>query len=196
MLLVWLTRTTHCRGFGIQSPNDYRFACNVINDHRIYEEYGALQSAHGCSSPIDGKLHRLSFRIARWLKPEVCLNCTSSPDTRTAYITAGCSTTSVISATRHCERSSVTEAIRNSKSIDMACLSAEHVSMDDIEAIMKKCSKRSVMIAEGIKQDKSCREKWRKIADSELTGVTFDLYYCGIAFFDTSRYKQNHIVNF
>lgn len=27
------------------------------------------------------------------------------------------------------------------------------------------------------------------------TGVTFDLYYCGILFFD-KRIKQNYIVNF
>lgn len=189
MLLVWLTRTTHCRGFGIQSPHDYGFACNVVNDHHAYVEYEKLLSAHNCHSPIETKLHRLSFRIARWLKPRVCLNCTSTPNIRTAYITAGCPTVRIINTLHDYNQS-------NCDSLDMVCLSTKDMSTDNIEAIMKKCNQHSVMIVEGIKRNKTSREKWKKIVDSKLTGITFDLYYCGIAFFDTSRYKQNYIVNF
>lgn len=195
-MLVWLTRTTHCRGFGIQSPNDYWFACNVVNDHKAYKEYERLSSTHRCTNPIEQKLHRLNFRIARWLKPQVCLNCTSESDIRATYIAAGNPETKVINTPCDRNKATITEAINNTGSVDMACLSTETISMDDIEKIMKKCNQHSVMIAEGIKRNKTCRDKWKKIVNSESTGITFDLYYCGIAFFDTSRYKQNYIINF
>jgi len=34
------------------------------------------------------------------------------------------------------------------------------------------------------------------VTQDKRTGVTFDLYYCGIVFFNKKRFKQNYIVNF
>jgi hypothetical protein len=46
---------------------------------------------------------------------------------------------------------------------------------------------------EGIVDNK---EAWQQIVDDQRTGVTFDLYYCGLAMFDKKRIKKNYIINF
>ena len=40
------------------------------------------------------------------------------------------------------------------------------------------------------------RDVWREIVADERTGITFDLYYCGIVLFDKKRHKQNYKINF
>ena len=47
-----------------------------------------------------------------------------------------------------------------------------------------------------IRRDKAMRRQWRKVVEERPGVVTFDLYYCGLVFFDKKRYKQNYIINF
>jgi hypothetical protein len=51
----------------------------------------------------------------------------------------------------------------------------------------------SVVIIEGIRKDKVF---WQEVTGDERTGVTFDLYYCGIVMFDKKRHKKNYIITF
>ena len=41
-----------------------------------------------------------------------------------------------------------------------------------------------------------CHQFWQQIIDDKRSRVMFDLYYCGIVFFDTKREKRNYIINF
>ena len=52
-----------------------------------------------------------------------------------------------------------------------------------------------MLVVEGIGHDAPAADIWRQLTADSRVSVTFDLYYCGIAFFD-SRYKQDYIVNF
>ena len=54
---------------------------------------------------------------------------------------------------------------------------------------------RTLLVIEGIGHDTAAKALWQKLLNDNRTGITFDLYYCGIVFFD-KRYKQNYIVNF
>ena len=54
----------------------------------------------------------------------------------------------------------------------------------------------SMVIVEDIHHGKEEKTFWYHISHDQRTGVTFDLYYCGIIFFDKQRYKENYIVNF
>jgi hypothetical protein len=70
------------------------------------------------------------------------------------------------------------------------------VAIDDREGwadMVSKCDEHSVIIVEGLWRD---WERWHKLEADDNTGVTFDLYYCGIVFFDKNRFKQNYIINF
>jgi hypothetical protein len=51
----------------------------------------------------------------------------------------------------------------------------------------------SVLVVEGIQRDKRF---WRELISDHRTGITFDLYYCGIVLFDKKRQKKNYIINF
>ena len=54
---------------------------------------------------------------------------------------------------------------------------------------------KTMLIIEGIGYDTAAKAIWQKLVNDSRVGITFDLYYCGIAFFD-KRFKQNYIVNF
>ena len=125
-MVTWLSRITHCRGFGVQSPSAYRFIRYVVNEHYPYYAYADLREKFPYIGSTDEKLCRLYFRIANYQQPMTFINIGKS---------------------------------------------------------------------EGIKSSHAAREIWKSMMNDSRTGVTFDLYYCGILFFD-KRIKQNYIVNF
>ena len=51
-------------------------------------------------------------------------------------------------------------------------------------------------MVEGIYESRKNRDAWADIVNNMPNVVTFDLYYCGLIFFDKKRYKQNYIINF
>lgn len=164
---VWLKRVGHCRGFGIQSPTDYRFVRYVINEHWPYYQY-ALLGRH--DEWLTRKVGRLYFRIANWLQPSAI-----ESDGYQQYFQAGC---------------------RNAKfgdSAELIRLTLEGDYRSRLVTIYNKVEQNTVLIVESIMNN---RAFWREIVSDERTGVTFDLYYCGIVMFDKSRHKRNYIINF
>ena len=164
---VWLSRLMHCRGFGIQSPTDYWIVRYVINEHWSYYLYETLGKD---DDRLTRKLGFLYFRIANWLQPHVI-----ESEGYQSYLQAGCQK-AVFGDSR--------ELIR--LNLDGDC-------RDRLATIYNKVEEKTVLIVESICQN---REIWREITADERTGVTFDLYYCGIVMFDKKRHKQNYIINF
>lgn len=164
---VWLCRIGHTRGFGIQSPTDYWVVRYVINEHWPYYQYEML-------GPDDDwltrKLGRLCFRLANWLQPSVV-----ESSTYKEYLKAGC------------------KKMVFGESAELVVMPLERDSQDRLTNIYNKVSPRSVLLLTGISRAK---ELWRKVVDDERTGITFDLYYCGIVMFDKKRDKRNYIINF
>lgn len=166
-LFVWLRRITHCRGFGIQSPSDYWLVRYVINEHWPYYSYETL----GCGDDwLTQKLGKLYFRIANWRQPEVI-----GSDGYRDYLQAGC---------RRAVFGESSELIR---------LTMEGDCCRQLTNIYNKVCDNTVLIVEGIQKNQSL---WRQIVADSRTGVTFDLYYCGLVLFDKKRHKQNYIINF
>ena len=164
---VWIRRVHRCRGFGIQSPTDYSFVRYVINEHWPYYAYDQLNGDDWLTS----KLGRLYFRLANWRQPSTMIQ-----DEYQRYWQAGCIETNFV-------------PIINK--VELARVLVE--DYDGWEALLSKCDQKSVIVVEGIWRD---WERWHKLEADEKTGVTFDLYYCGIVFFDKNRFKQNYIINF
>ena len=164
---VWLKRITHCRGFGIQSPTDYWFVRYVINEHWPYYSYETLGTDDDW---LTRKLGLLYFRIANWRQPQAI-----ESDDYQAYLQAGC-------------RKAVF-----GESSELLLLTLKGDDQNRLPYIYNKVKEDTVLIVDGIRKN---RDFWRSLVADERTGITFDLYYCGIVLFDKKRHKHNYIINF
>lgn len=184
--LVWVARCRHSRGFGIQSPWAYRFVRYVVNEHYPYYAYGPLAAAHPDLTPATRRLMELCFRMANHLQPRTVADFGDSGEAFAHYVKAGCRKAS-ITAHGGAELPPTVDMARFSPSPAMASLYREAAS---------HAGPASTFIVEGIGHDRRARRLWREIMADGRTGVTFDLYYCGLAFFDKKLYKRNYIINF
>lgn len=169
-MLVWLSRMNHCKGFGIQSPTDYWFVRYVINEQWPYYQYEAVGKDDDW---LTRKLGLLYFRIANWLQPKVMMS-----DGYQDYLQVGCKTAMF---NDHAE------------TIDLVHLKLNGDYRRRVTNIYNKVNAKSVMIIEDIRKDMSF---WREVINDEHTGITYDLFYCGIVMFDKNRHKMNYIINF
>ena len=165
--LVWLSRIHHCRGFGIQSPTDYAFVRYVVNEHWPYYAYDELTDDYW----LREKLGRLYFRLANWRQPYAML-----ADDYQRYWQTGCRTMRFVQ--------------------QLECVELARVTIEDEaqwQQLLPLCNERSVVVVEGIHRN---RTRWHQMQHDKRVGTTFDLYYCGIVFFETYRAKRHYVVNF
>ncbi len=165
--IIWLSRINHCRGFGIQSPSDYAFVRYVVNEQWSY--YAYLQFPN--SDWLNQKLGKLYFRLANWRQPHMM-----KLDSYQMYFHAGCKKTVF------------------THNIDIVELARVPIAdRSGYEELVQRTNDQSVLVVEGIYSD---RKRWRQILQDKRVRVSFDLYYCGILFFDKKRYKHHYIINF
>lgn len=189
-MAVWLRRIGHCRGFGVQSPSAYSFIRYVINEHHPYYAYEDLSKTMPHVKGTRLKLCRLYLRLANYMQGNAWMFSGEVPAEEKEYISRGCKKTSVIGG------------LNNFKAADFChqptpfvALYTEDCNPESLFALIKNAPNGSLLVVEGIGHDNKTRELWRKTVEDEHVSVSFDLYYCGIAFFD-KRAKQNYIVNF
>lgn len=164
---IWLQRLGHCRGFGIQSPSDYWFVRYVINEHWPYYLYETLGRD---DDSLQRKIGKLYFRISNWRQPTI-IDSSSFRE----YLQAGC------------------KKARFGTSNELIVFSPDRDSHARLSSIFERATNDTVLIINNINQANSL---WQGIIADKRTSITFDLYYCGIVFFDKKRHKMNYIINF
>lgn len=190
-LLVWLRRSRHSRGFGVQSPWAYRFIRYVVNEHYPYYAYDDLSRLYEGYPKQIQKLCRLYFRIANFWQAEQALDYSAVSETDIirlygTFMKRGCNKLEVVPI-RHAADFSSVRLMR---------LSVEGDYRQVFEKAVTLANASTMIIVEQIKRDKESRTFWKSIVDDPRCITTFDLYYCGIIFFDKKRYKENYVVNF
>ena len=190
-LLVWLRRSRHSRGFGVQSPWAYRFIRYVVNEHYPYYAYDDLSRLYEGYPKQIQKLCRLYFRIANFWQAEQALDYSAASETDVnrlygTFMKRGCNKLEVVPVRRAGDFSSVR----------LMRLSVEGDYRQVFEKAVSLANASTMIIVEQIKRDKESRTFWKSIVDDPRCITTFDLYYCGIIFFDKKRYKENYVVNF
>lgn len=194
--LVWLRRIGYCKGFHVQSPTDYWFICHVINEQFPYYAYSDLQNKRAVNDIIELKLCRLLFRISNFVQSSVCVDFSSLSSNSALYIKAGSKKTRIVSFSDVISNNNEHYSIADIESLDMVHIALPNDQFTYIYELMDKVNDSSVFIIEGIYYNKETRCAWSELLNDERVRISYDLYYCGILFFDSNRYKQNYKVNF
>ena len=193
--LVWLRRVNHCRGFGVQSPWAYRFIRYVVNEHNPYYAYERMNDQLPGLDEQTRKMCRLYFRLANFMQAQRIFSYCSPTTAYAAYMNEGCKKTSVVEIGEDDVESFETTCADN-QSVEFLRISPQGNYQTLYEKALPYMDSKSMMVVEDIHKKQETKEFWKSVVNDERTGVTFDLYYCGIIFFDKKRYKENYIVNF
>lgn len=187
--LHWLRRIKYCRGFGVQSPSAYRFIRYVINEHYPYYAYDELRKELPRLDSLTRKRMELYFRVANFRQASLWLDFCERNDVIATYVGRGCHATQV-------RRITDLQQITADDRIEVLriCPSAGCEAL--LEAALQKTDDHTLFIIEDIGYNDTAKRLWQTLLESDITSVSYDLYYLGIAFFDRKRYKNNYIVNF
>jgi len=187
--LHWLRRIKYCRGFGVQSPSAYRFIRYVINEHYPYYAYDELRKELTRLDSLTRKRMELYFRVANFRQASLWLDFCECNDVIATYVGRGCHATQV-------RRITDLQQITADDRIEVLRICPTAGSEAVLEAALQQADDHTLFIIEDIGYNDTAKRMWQKLLESDITSVSYDLYYLGIAFFDRKRYKNNYIVNF
>ena len=182
----WIHRMGYSRGFGVQSPSAYSFIRYVLTEHYPYYAYDELKMRFKSFDHATKKKGRLYFRLANYAQASHWFDYHSAEQPYAAYVHEGC-------------RKTVFQAI-DGKTIPNAFRIARLSLTEDYqavyEALCKVATDDSILILEGINDNKDTKAFWKRVQESQKATRTYDLFLCGIIVFDTSKHKHHYIVNF
>ena len=187
---VWLTRIGHCRGFGVQSPTDYRFVRGVINEHAPYYLYEDLARELPGLDSLKRKMCRLYFRLSNHCQAAAYIDLLPEDASR-RYVSAACGKTRVQGFANPDEVCKV--AFSTPLMARAACTAATKAAIDHL---LSQQGGDVLVVLEGIKDNDEARGCWKEWENHPLAAITYDLYYCGIIIATKRRYKKNYIINF
>lgn len=190
--IIWLSRIRHCRGFGIQSPTDYRFVRYVINEHYPYYRYASLAQQVGGISHTQRRLCELYFRLANYCQADWFIDIWPPTDAYATYVTAGCQKTEVCRVYQE----DVELQLADPKKPFLVRASYHDGVETMLCGLLHGCALGTVVVVEGIKKGRAERKLWKALKQLPEVGASYDLYYCGIIIADNRRYKTNYIINF
>ena len=183
-IFVWLRRFPHSRGFGVQSPFAYKFLRYVVNEHNPYYAYAELKRDLPHLDLLTRKLAKLYFRMANYAQAKTWYIYNDLPDAYRQYIHRGSLTSDII------------QDVMPLDTYTVALVGTDHNYADICRQLIAKANDKSILIIDQIYKSKETRQLWEELIHDNRTIITFDLYYCGIIFFDKKMYKANYIVNF
>ena len=185
--MVWLRRINRCRGFGVQSPTDYRFVRYVINEHAPFYAYHDLLVHYPHLRHEDRRFARLLLRIANYRQPASCLMLGVPASPYQAYIQAGC---------RHTVVNEKVGEVTDADAADLVCCQLSGTQLPDVAALLGLTHETSILVLRGIRHDSHTRQIWSALLEHPKVSISYDLFDCGIILFDKKRYKHNYIINF
>lgn len=203
-ILVWLSRISHCRGFGIQSPWAYNVSRYVINEHWSYYRYREIEEDIGFLTAVERKLGQLYFRLANFVQPLYFVEI--GHDKRRSeiieiYAGAGCERCVTLSCP---DMRSVpvpgaaARAAGKRENNARLILVVDGASADaaEIAGLCRNLAKHDYIVIEDIAAEPKARAAWLELKESLQGVLLFDLYYAGVIYVDPGRYKQHYIINF
>lgn len=186
---IWLKGFGHGRGFGIQSPWAYHFVRYVIKEKWPYYAYARLSQEYPDYDSDDRRLAELYFRIANYSQSKRWGFCLDQFDIQADYVQAGCLKTSIVDCVDGYDMDQIAEC-------DILVMTLEGNWKKIYSQFARHASSQSILIVEDIHVSRSAYKAWKMMQSNEYSGVSFDLYRCGLIFFDKQMYKQHYVLNF
>ena len=175
-----IIRFGQSHGFGVQSPFAYRFVKDIVRESYPYYAYSTLAEKYPEQKKNRLRLLRFFLRLSNFLQSKVIVsNNVKSVDLD--YFRAGFKPASLFSSHDNPD-------VVLLQSIDNDFEYYQRFLEDNIV----KMSDKSVLIIEDIQTNRCARALWRKVIRDNRVGVTFDLYDCGVAFFNLKMNKNNY----
>ena len=195
---VWLRRIRHRCGYGVHSPFAFNLITNVVYESIPYYKYAELEAAEkrmtACWGEETMKLKRLLFRLVNYVQPHMVVDA-GLPSASALYLKAGKTDAFYVPLKPGLAWTMPEEG----QSVDFLYLHHcrdSAFATDVLRLCMARTTAQSLFVIEGIHYTRAMRRLWRSIQTDHRVRVTFDLYDVGLVFFDSSKSKQDYIVNF
>ena len=194
--IVWLRRVRYSRGFGVQSPWAYRFIRYVVNEHYPYYKYEQLAEQVYGIDKTTRKLCKFYFRLANYQQAHTFVDCYPTSSCYKIYVDAGCQKANYYRITEAISEEELIRLFSNIGEYSMVRVPLVANYRTVVDKALDYLPSSSVLIIENIKRDKETQKYWSELISDSRTGVSFDLYYCGVLFLNNDMVKQSYIVNF
>lgn len=194
--IVWLRRVRYSRGFGVQSPWAYRFIRYVVNEHYPYYKYEHLAEQVYGIDKTTRKLCKFYFRLANYQQTHTFVDCYPTSSCYKIYVDAGCQKANYHRITEATSEEELIRLFSNIGEYSMLRVPLVANYRTVVDKALDYLPSSSVLIIENIKCDKETQKYWSDLISDSRTGVSFDLYYCGVLFLNNDMVKQSYIVNF
>ena len=194
--IVWLRRARYSRGFGVQSPWAYRFIRYVVNEHYPYYKYEQLDEQVNGIDRRTRKLCKFYFRLANYQQPHVFIDCYPVSSCYKNYVNAGCQKVQYYKVTKETTVEELLQIFSNAGEYSIVRVSLIENYRLLVDKVLDHLSSTCVLVIENIKRDKEVKAYWAELVSDTRTGISFDLYYCGVLFLNRNMVKQSCVVNF
>ena len=167
-----LTRLPQSFGFGVQSPSAYYFIKYVINEKCPYYSYDLLKDFNQGISDDYIKIYQLYFRITNFLQPALWIDFSENSSIVRKYVQAA----------RNHIVFHVDSNMLDVHSFDIARIDVANHEL--FSKLVQMSTENSLIIIEKIYSTPQMTTFWNQIKLDNRVSVTFDLFVCGLVFFD------------
>ena len=189
--IVWLRRVRYSRGFGVQSPWAYRFIRYVVNEHYPYYKYEHLAEQIYGIDKTTRKLCKFYFRLANYQQAHTFVDCYPTSSCYKIYVDAGCQKANYHRITEATSEEELIHLFSNIGEYSMLRVPLVANYRTVVDKALDHLPSSSVLIIENIKRDRDAQKYWSELISDSRTGVSFDLYYCGVLFLNNDMVKQS-----
>lgn len=218
---IWCKRIRYRRGYGVHSPFAFNLITDVFYEQRPYYAYDTLKAVRKSANPAlpcyTQRIDKLLFRLANYFCPEYVMEVGTGAGVSLCYIAAGrcnarCTTLcgadvdkTVEDIVDRCKNATllpgneievVKQELLLNSSIDLLHLAHTDNYREVFELCLPYVKPNTLFIIQGINDNAEKKAWWQSIVVDKRTGITFDLYYVGLVFFNMKMNKQHYVVNF
>lgn len=188
-LRAFICRLHHLKGFGIQSPWAFKMVNDVINCHTPFSYAPKISSHFGHIDIHTQRLGRLFYRLSLHIGPTVWHFSTFFNDLYSHYVRLGSHSSTCLS---------LQDGMNVSSSLNCQVLVVSPdmpLAQDLMDGFVSLCSSECILIVLDIHKTSKHRKLWYELIANPKAGVSFDLFVCGLIFFDHTKSKQNYTIN-